>query len=190
MDRARRVRRVGFRGPQPQARGDLDRRRRGRAYRPPQAVLRPRLAQEPRGICRARRAAAQSSAEGRLLTPRRGPRSCRWSATLTPSIPAPTTITSDLIGSRTLSIIDRVPTEKADRSTIDRKPSAFAVRTAASTSQCTSKKLSVFTRSSRCRVLMLPAWGYLSISQGWGLPPGQRALPNRWPATGPRTRRR
>ena len=61
--RPRRVRRGGVCRPQPAARSDFERRRRRRAHRPAQAVLRPRLAREPRGICRARRIAAQS-AEG------------------------------------------------------------------------------------------------------------------------------
>jgi integrase len=39
-----------------------------RAHRPAQAVLGPRLTQEPRGICRARRAAAESSVEGRAVS--------------------------------------------------------------------------------------------------------------------------
>ncbi|HEX3418239.1 MAG TPA: site-specific integrase [Stellaceae bacterium] len=39
----------------------------GRPHRPPQAVLRPRVPEEPRGIRRARRVAAQSSAEGHTL---------------------------------------------------------------------------------------------------------------------------
>ena len=42
---------------------DLERRRPGRPYRTPEAVFRSRLIEEPRGICRACRVAAQSSAE-------------------------------------------------------------------------------------------------------------------------------
>ena len=45
----------------------LERRRPRRPHRAPQAVLRPRLAEELGGICRARRIAAKPSAEGRAL---------------------------------------------------------------------------------------------------------------------------
>jgi hypothetical protein len=39
----------------------------GGPHRPAEAVLRTRLPQKPRGICRARRVAAQSSAQGHTL---------------------------------------------------------------------------------------------------------------------------
>jgi hypothetical protein len=48
--------------------GGLDRGRAGCAHRPPQTVFRPRLAQKPRGICRSRRIAPQSSAQGRVCS--------------------------------------------------------------------------------------------------------------------------
>ena len=47
---------------------NLERRRPRCPHRPAQAVFRPRLAQKPRGICRARRIAPQPSAQGRPLT--------------------------------------------------------------------------------------------------------------------------
>ena len=53
--------------PQPAPWGDLERRRARGAHRPSQAVFRPRLIEKSRRICRARRIAAASSAQGHTV---------------------------------------------------------------------------------------------------------------------------
>ncbi len=68
MDRPGRARRCRLCRAQPAPRCDLERCRARRPHCSAQAVFRPRVAEKPRRICRARRIAPQSSAEGRALT--------------------------------------------------------------------------------------------------------------------------